>query len=509
MNQWIDLGRFRCNEALQALAEKCRQDMKRRWPKIDFDADVWEIKKLYDTKLLDVRFHTTIRDFAGKDPSYLLAFRCHLALAALEGKIKTYEHSVTALRRLSSQPIPLAELRCNHLRELEDVLVKSASPSSAKTVLKDLFRLRQIIDELGHLKVIRYLAWEPSAENTAALRKLARQNDKKKHIELLDRQIEALSDATSAMLLRDERLSAVDQSAIAVANILMCAPSRINEPLCMRVTDRYTVDDYATRPNADPGSKLYQTHLLLLMKGSKGAASSAKPVLNFMIDLSNTCWNIILELGRRSRTLVAHYEKTPDKLYLPPELEHLRGNLVSRSSLWQIANLTARQPTTRDLSQVSVRLWPAVVKCQNVATSPLIMIDNPARPDGKRKGCPKKIPTVSWQTVETYLLERVHERMEMIRRVSPLVTYDGPLSQMLMLVDSNRTLYLPQAWSTHSIRTRLKTPPERTRRKLEESVFLKLGLQMTQNGELVDCYVEPHDTRRWLTTQALAAKELE
>ncbi|ALL71298.1 hypothetical protein K788_0001887 (plasmid) [Paraburkholderia caribensis MBA4] len=512
MNQMFDLDLIRSAEALQGLAEKCRQDMKQRWPNIDFDAEVWEINKLYGTVMLDVRFHKLIEDFADKDPSYVLAVRCLVARRAFENRIKMWSLAVGAWRLLHRQAIPLAALRRHHLRELEEEQVKEAkeNPLSAKKNFQYLTQLSEMLDELARLKVIGHLAWGMSEKTKSAFRPLLREsrNSTKKHIDVLDRQVEALSDATTAMLLRDERLTAMDRSAIAVTNLLMCAPSRINEPLCMRITDRYTIDDYASRPNGADAGKVYQAHQLLLMKGSKGASWSGKPILNFMVGLSDACWDIILELGKRSRALVAHYEKTPDQLYLPPELEHLRGTEVSKASLWKITNLTDREPTPSEYHATRGGVWGTMIKCQNGAASAAMLIDNPRTYTSHgRKSRYKKIPAVTWQTAETYLLDRVRERMEAMRRVTSVNPFSGPLSQMLVLVDTGRTPYLPQAWDTSSLRVRLKSSPLRAKRNLEESVFLKLGLQMTQNGELVDCYIEPHDTRRWLTTQALNARE--
>lgn len=63
---------------------------------------------------------------------------------------------------------------------------------------------------------------------------------------------------------------------------------------------------------------MHGAHQLLLMKGSKGAEWSPKPILNFMIELIEKCWQIRLDGGKRSRTLVTWYEQNPNQLYPPP-----------------------------------------------------------------------------------------------------------------------------------------------------------------------------------------------
>lgn len=512
MNEILDLDLVRSGQALQAMAEQCRHDMKQRWPDIDFAADVWPIHTLYNTTMLDVRFGPAITDFVGVDTSYLLACRCLVSRAALEGKIKSSRYTLRAWRLLHRQALPLVALGRHHIIDLEEATVKEARPALASLVFNDLKQLGRMLDELAHLGVVRHLAWGPSALTKSTLRKISVQWQKErktnKSIDVLDRQIEGLSDATQAMLLCDGRLSTIDRSAIALANILMCAPSRINEPLCLRINDRYTIEDYATRPNGDESGQLFKAHQLLFMKGSKGADWSGKPVLNFMTALSDLCWNIILELGQRSRNLLKYYEHHPDRLYLPPELEHLRGNVVSKSALWKITNLANREPNEKEISSINSGVWDTFLKRHKDVPNATTVIENPRsyRSNGRKNHYPKAT-VLTWQAVENYLLERVRERMDSMRWVTSDNRYRGPLSEMLMLVDPDRTPYLPQAWADKPFCARLKSPAWRMKANHEKSVFIKLGLKMTKGCDLVDCYIEPHDIRRWLTTTALDARE--
>lgn len=512
MSDVIDLDSSRHTRALRALAHKYRLAMKLRWPAIDFDADEWRLNQLYQTTMLDTRFHPMIVAFAHSDPSYLLALRCLVAEATLEGYKKSSRNYFLAWRLLQDETVPLTELRREHLTDLEEKVVSRAKPASAQPNLASLSLLSTMLATLAQSEVVDHFAWTPSAATKDKLRKLRVdwqiKSRSERSIETLDRKVEALSDATRAMLLRDERLSNADRSAIAVCNILMCAPSRINEPLCMRITDRYKIDDFAKRPDSDNAGTLYQAHQLLLMKGSKGADWSAKPILNFMIKLSEASWNIILESGHRSRTLVKHYENHPDLLYLPQELEHLRGKPVTKNALWQITNLTAREPTSNEVNSTCGGVWDTFLKRDKSSSGVLEIVENPRilRSDGQKNGFPK-IPALAWPAVEEYLLERVRQQMDSIRRVTQSNRYHGPLSEMLMLVDIDRTPYLPRAWNDNSVRARLKDTPWRKKQSREKSVFVKLGLQMIQNDELINCYVDTHDLRRWLTTQALDSRE--
>ncbi|WP_131367721.1 hypothetical protein [Comamonas thiooxydans] len=501
-----------CSSALEAMAEKCRKDLELRWPKVNFYADVWETNTHYRTRMLDIRFSTMISRFSERDPSYVLAFRCLMAKRLLSGKCKTHENQARAWKLLAQLATPLGALRHHDLIELESAVTKAANTVSARQVLGFLRILSTMLDELAFLDVIRSTAWIPCAESKAVLKRLDSQRENNSKLmergERLDRQIEGLSDATNAMLRNDPRLTAVDRSTIAVVNILMCAPSRINEPLCLSIHDRYKLDDYAIRPNVDHSRNGYQTHQLLLMKGSKGAEWSPKPILNFMLDLSERCWNIVIELGQRSRRIVRYYEENPDRIYLIPEIEHLRCQPVSKAALWKIVNLTSQKPTDAHISSITGNLWNAISKKESPGESEIFFIENPNQyhSNGRKNGN-HKIPVIPWDVAERYLLGRVKERMESMRWVSKTVRYSGRLSEMLVLIDTEKTPYLPQSCRDDFVRNRLKDPPWRLRQKVERSVFRKLGLKMTVAGSIVDCYIEPHDIRRWLTTKAMDARE--
>lgn len=508
-----DLVLARRSEALQLLSTKCREDMRRRWPKIDFDAACWPLKTQYKTKMLDVLFEPAILEFEGRDESYLLALRCLTALAALDGKVAGWAPMHWTWRQLADRTEPLASIRTGDLRLLEEKKVGDATPITAGTVLGRLKKLGRLLDDLAQAGAVEHLKWSPSPKAKTDLRRLEllrKKEFKTAKGAVLDRQIEAFSEATAAMLRADERLSPVDRSAIAVTNIMMCAPSRINEPLCLHVDDRFNLESFAQRSDDRNTDEMHSAHQLLMMKGSKGAQWAPKPILNFMIGLADECWRVLLENGKRSRMLLKWYEEHPDTLFLPPELEELRGRPVTMQALWQIANLECTPPPPKGsgIDGRSKGIWASILRSEgDEKPVELVMVGNHRkhRSDGKRNG-QWNLPAIAWHHVESYLLRRVHERMAAMRRVAGDIFYEGKLSEMLVLVDTiGKTAYLPQAWDSKVLRLRLKAVPSKADHG--PTVFQKLGLTMSEGGKEVDCYIDTHDTRRWLTTQALSARE--
>nr|WP_315487822.1 hypothetical protein [uncultured Rhodoferax sp.] len=509
-----DLDPVRKAAALDKWALECKGRMEKRWPKIDFDSDLWPLRSLYNTNIQDINLAPVLKDLSDKDPAYAIVLRCSMAEVALKGEVKSSHAHLNIWRLMAHVDTPLHALKRENLVALEVLLVKksSANEFQAAHALYYLSRLSKQVERLSKRGAIDGLIWSPSFETKSTLTKLAKQRQakfKQSKASELDHQIEALSDATTAMFQKDPRLSAYDQVTLAAIGISMCAPSRINEPLCMSVNDSFTLEDYVARPNGFDKDTLHRTHQLLLMKGSKGADWGAKPILNFMIDMVGCCIEVIKQHGQRSRMLVQWYERNPTTLYLPPALEHLRGKDITRIALWQITGLSDREVSQKEVGN-STKLWKQLVEAKLLKSIPnpkLVMSNG-------RKAKWKTVQAVAWSDLEPILLAKVGDAMDSIRRVTIHNTYQGPLSNMLMLFDSDQTPYLPDAVTYTTLAKRLKPSvcqkreSERRGHKLPEpTIFEKLEIRMVVNGTVQTAYIETHDPRRWLTTQALAARE--
>jgi hypothetical protein len=386
--------------------------------------------------------------------------------------------------------------------------------------------------------------------------------------------IAALSEAITAMADDDPRLSMIQKSVLCVMGLEMCSPSRINEVMTMSVQDRLrSLDAYDEEPGAleDDGAGsmtvtesklLHRAHAeikeasvtsaldtlpnTVLMKGSKGAAWGAKPVLDFMLLMFNECFDRLEQMGSRSRMLLQHYENHPNQLYLPPELEHLRGKPLSTLDIGRVMLLDGdlgSDPPTIAAKVKAAREVAQNVRRVLVKSGLSFTLDQ--RPDlrshfvGSRAGliqgetvgiAARNAGTVNgegnaerfvepnsrteyaeWSSVEAELLRRVRKAMDSIRWVTENIQYKGQLSNRLMLFDYlGRSLpYLPGALSANHIATRLYSTSKGKGEERIQTVFEALGLTMpivTDGGakvEVVPAYCRTHDSRRWLTTMAL------
>ena len=183
----------------------------------------------------------------------------------------------------------------------------------------------------------------------------------------------------------------------------------------MAVDDIFTVEDYAKRPDGRDDDALHRVHQLLLQKGSKGADWGAKPVLNFMIELLGLCMRVLKEGGKRSRMLATWYEEHPTKLYLPPALEDFRGEMIDRSALWQIINLTDSRPTETRSIRCQSHLEGSSCDWkdpQSISNPRALLID------GTKNRRRPTVQAVAWEVVELILLRRVARALDAMRRVT-------------------------------------------------------------------------------------------
>lgn len=503
MNTLIKFDVVLHREALDRWLAECRRRIGLLFPQIDFDADHWLIRTLYQTAQPDWYFSGPVADFAAKDRNFCDALRCQVAEMVIAGKPKDILKPIAAFRRLAStSATSLFDLTLSDMRAIEvDCLLKAkARPAAADGISNHLSLLAQQLALMASKKVLPHLGYQVRTDVRAELSSLAKSHYTARRAAMeapLDRKMEAFNVAFNFLIDNDPRLDALDRVAICAVTRKLCAPSRINEIMCSSIDDHVTINDYVRKP-LDTLDATHSAHQMLLvtMKGSKGAQWGAKPVLSFMIDAFNYTTDIILEHSKRSRRLVEWYQAHPTKLYLPPELESLRGQALSRSDLAKILYLT-ETPARRGSGNSVLNIFAALKGCCYKAAKPSTYLV-----DG-RSPTIKMIDFLPWSDVEKYLLQQIHQAMADCRRVTHLNPYEGDLSKMLFLFDRDELPYLPYSLNALAVRKRLKRTETGRKRGNPPSLFEKLGITMPVAGKVQIAEIDTHDPRRWLTTMAL------
>ncbi len=504
MNKHIDIDLLKHRQALDDWLADCKRRINLRFPNIDFDAFFWPIRTLYQTAQQDWYFTEPLADLAEKDSSYRDALRCFVAEMILDGKPKHISDPVNAYRQMAAiSPHVLFHITMLDLRQLEERLLTHAkeNPQAANRASSTLSVLSKLTTQLARKGVLPALGFYARASIKAELKKIrtthqARKRDGK--AELLDRRMESFNEAFNRMVDGAPELSARDRVALCAVALLLCAPSRINELLCMSIDDHVTVEDYAQRTIGELNA-VHSAHQMLLvtMKGSKGAEWSPKPVLNFMIDVFHYCISIIQYHGKRSRMLVEWYQRHPNTLYLPPDLEHLRGRAISRRNLERIIQLNGNLPDEQ-VNQTAILYFKELADRQFKGPNPAFTQKKGKGPLGHRM-----IDYLTWADVEALLLNKVNAALDQCRRVTFLNPYQGDLAKMLFLFDDNKQPFLPGAANYQSLARTLKLTEKQRTNRYPPTIFQILHITMPVGGKVKIAEIESHDPRRWLTTMAL------
>lgn len=485
--------------ALDKWLAECKRRMGQRFPLIDFSENAWPIRKLYQTEQRDWYFTEALADFSEKDVSYVDVIRCLVAEMVIAGKPKTLPEPIAAYRQLAKDsPHSLFDLTLGDLRRLEERLLAHGklNPQSASAMQRQLAVLSKLMSHFSRKGVLPVFGWRARASTMAELANSSVVQKAKKREgqdDRLDRVIEAFNEAFNRMVNGAPGLSARDQVALSAAVLLLCAPSRINEPLCMSLDDHVAVNDY-THKAVDELDNMHRVHqmLIITMKGSKGAQWSPKPVLSFMIDAFNYALGIINGHGKRSRMLVGWYQQHPDKLYLPAELEFLRGQPISRKDLEKIIRLDANLPADSHNSTANNYFKELSDRQYRAPNTDFVMRA------GRGANRWKTIDYLPWTDVEGLLLKKVREALNRCRRVTSLNHYQGDLSKMLFLFDDAESpAYLPYASTYITIKTCFKAKGSK------KTLFEKLNITMPVGNAIRYAEMDTHDPRRWLTTMAL------
>lgn len=504
MSKSIDFDLLKRRQALDGWLADCKQRIGLRFPLIDFNADYWPIRKLYQVAQPDWYFTRHSEYFAEKESSYLDALRCLVAEMVIAGTPKAMEHVGYAYRQLSVvSPRSLFLLTLPELRKLEEELLSQAreNPSRASAMKSRLLNISRITAQLTRKGVLPSLGFHVRSATKAELQKIEatyRARKRQGKGELLDRRIEAFNEAFNHMVDGHPDLSALNRVALCTVALMLCAPSRINEILCMSIDDHVTIEDYAQRSIGEL-DEVHSAHQMLIvtMKGSKGAEWSPKPVLSFMIDVFHYCIDMIKEQGKRSRMLVEWYQKHPDILYLPPDLEYVRGKAISRRTLGRIIRLNQNL-------QDNFETGTAAVYFAELADRQF-KGPNPDYDPTKGRGAAGHRMTnyLTWADVETLLLKKVHAALERCRRVTYKNYYQGDLAKMLFLFDYDEVPFLPSAATYDTVKHCLKRTKSSRRVSRPPSIFKKLNITVPVGDKIEIAEIYPHDLRRWLTTMAL------
>lgn len=330
---------------LAKFIDYCRNEITAFGADIDFDADEWDVTDYYsnqghrNSKVGRITIHFTQRKNAGATPfcPQLSGFaKAYVRSQLYNNNSSSFTRAITAFRALDTSIreqniLSLSDCDASIFNKASLVLqIGQSDDSSAGAVLGKIARF---LDEKG-LVYAPLHNWRYIKVRKGSNGKVGPEFEKRRRKNLPSQEVlDAL--AKSFCLATEPR----DILITSVAAILCSAPERVNEVMVL-------AENCETEQSASDG----KNYLGLRWAGSKGASDHIKWILPGMADVVRTALKRIRIITEPAREMARWYEKNAERLFLPPEFEHLREKEIL--TLEEVGALLNLAPDKR-----SVRSW--------------------------------------------------------------------------------------------------------------------------------------------------------
>lgn len=337
----------------------CRDQISAFGDSLNFDDDVWDVSASIDwrghgDKRARIRFShgfvrgaeevwlvQPFRDFAKAYIRYSYAFA---PVKNLHPRISSLRMIERALRDLGL-PVCITSINRSALDRAATLAREYFQAGAAYQVGNKLEQLAKLVSDM-HLADGQIRRWKnPIPKKKEELSRIGPEFEKRR-AELLP------SDHHLHALARAYRLaeSPLDIVVTRIAALMCCAPDRINEVLAL------PFDCEVERDRPD-GTREFG----LRWPGSKGKADHIKWILPTFESLAREAVRQLKEVTAEARQIAAWCELHPRSLYLPKDLEHLRGKecltAVEFAALTAITGKKAQWYKPRGIGPVSTRPW--------------------------------------------------------------------------------------------------------------------------------------------------------
>jgi hypothetical protein len=318
---------------------------------LDFDADKWDVTKYYSTKGHrnskhgGITIHFTHRKKDGDKPFgvQIMEFAKAYVRTQLHSRNSaSFGRTILAFRVLDTA---IQQLNVLSLSDCDATVFNRASE-----IMKNEFEnrddaqggavlgiLARFLDENGFVYAPLH-DWRYIRARKTINSKVGAEFEGRRLKNLpAQRALDALAEAFH--LAKEPR----DVLITSLSAILCSAPERINEVMVL-----------AENCEVEQCSRDGKQYLGLRWTGSKGASDHIKWVLPGMADVVRTALIRIRKIGETARRMAQWYEQNPGRLFLPPELEHLRTKeILTLDEVGSLLNLAPGKRTARQWLQTT------------------------------------------------------------------------------------------------------------------------------------------------------------
>ncbi|QOY55170.1 integrase [Candidatus Sulfurimonas marisnigri] len=285
----------------------------------------FDYAKKSQQKMTDDEKETGGRQIEFIQSPYLDYAKAYFAITFSNNPTKSISNKLTALRVLEKALLEMGN-NINPVNINNDVLNKAAEIIKANYNQSTAYRIGQKLEDIAKLLNKKNLVktsidWRNSIKRPNDTSRIGKKADEDRNKKMpsqvaLDAIPEIFNKAQTPYQL-------MASSTIA---LLFCSPNRINEvflaPFDIEVLQKQKNKNYD--PSKDDESKMYKESYGLRWFPAKGAKATPKWITSLMVDTAKKTVRRLKELTKDARKVALWYEKNPDKLFLPDELEYLR-----------------------------------------------------------------------------------------------------------------------------------------------------------------------------------------
>lgn len=332
--QFEPIDTYGSQENLNRFIDMCRDDLTVFGADLPFDKNVWDITPYVELKAKTKRIAAvfTTHEFASANKSGLKA--THENITPMQEPFLSFAKSYFRYRfGLNSfkspgnllEPLRIIEEALIEITGTVDtnaidnyVLDKAANITKASYSKERAYRIGGTLENIGKFLSIKRLTkiqidWKNPIKRPAGGSRVGKEADDNRNKKMPSKAgLEALPE------IFNKAVTTYEQLTTSMIALLICAPNRVNEIFLL------PYDCEVTQKDSD-GVNQYGLRWL----PAKGAPPMIKWIIPSMVDVAKEAITRIKTATAQAREVALWYEKNPNSLYLPKEIEHLRGKVLS------------------------------------------------------------------------------------------------------------------------------------------------------------------------------------
>lgn len=354
---------------LEYFIKHCKEDLTVFGSNLPFHENLWNISNSVEKKAVSGRsslnfstlgFAKSFNGIATHDnivamaEPFLSFAKAYFRYRYANNPTKSYNQIVFSLRILE-QALGEMTNNFNPIDVNNDVLNKAVEITKANYTAAVAYRLGRILEAIGKFLTEKNLVkvsidWLSPIKRPGDSTRVGKEADDRRNSKMPS--LSALEALPKIFINAQTPYELMASSIIA---LLLCTASRINEILILP----YEIE--VLQKDKD-GKEVYG----LRWFPAKGAEPMVKWIIPSMVETAKEAISRIKQLTKPAREIAKWYDKHPNKLYLPPELEYLRNtHLVSIKEMSYILFGKDATDTNFDMKRASTHSW---IKTNSVST---------------------------------------------------------------------------------------------------------------------------------------------